>query len=69
MTIKHKASLPARLSAMTKLLEREDAAKLFNVLASQVDVQDKNLMADYDVAIKSGRLEYEEVLTEFVLGR
>ncbi len=51
----------AKLPILERLMHSEDAAKIFNVFAAMA--RDKNKMADYDVAIKSGKLEYEEVLT------
>jgi DNA polymerase III delta subunit len=60
-------SLASRLSALNFLLENEDAAAVFNVLVSQLDGEMKIKMADYDVAIKSGKLEYEEALTDLII--
>ena len=62
------ASVSVRLPALTMALEREEPAAIFNVLAALVDFPTKQIMADYDVAIKSGKLEYEEALLGFVLG-
>lgn len=59
-----------RVVSLTRLLESEDSAKIFNMLAVQ-DVSDsavwKIKMADYDVAIKSGKLDYPEALLDFAL--
>ena len=56
-----------RTSALEILrLQNEDPAKIFNILAYQREVS-KITMACYDQEIKSGRLEYEETLLEFVL--
>ncbi len=60
-------TLRDRLSALAFILEYEESAAAFNVLASLTTGATKQKMADYDVAIKSGKLEYEEVLTDFVL--
>ena len=49
------------------LLEREPAAKIFNMLASQVAPNKKPLLAAADLAIKTGKLDYEEALLDFVL--
>ena len=62
-----RGQLNAKLSALGRLLEDEEPAAVFNVLASIVYGQEKNLMADYDAAIKSGKLEYEEALLDFIL--
>ncbi len=58
-------SAASRLPTLERLLYSEDSAKVFNVLASISPK--KSLMANYDVAIKSGKLEYEEVLTDLAL--
>lgn len=60
-------TLRDRLTALAFILEYEEPAAAFNVLASLTSGSTKQKMADYDVAIKSGKLEYEEVLTDFVL--
>ena len=57
------------LSALEELLSAEDHAKIFNVLAALVSGTQKIRMADYDVAIKSGALDYETALTDFALLR
>ena len=63
-----KSMAPAsRLKALFYVLETIEPAAAFNVLATLVSGGDKIKMADYDVAIKSGKLEYEEALTDFVL--
>lgn len=57
------------VAALTWLLETDDAAKIFNMAASlkQIDSRTLNKMADYDVAIKSGQLEYPEALLGLVI--
>jgi len=55
------------LASLTKLLETEEPAKVFNILASQSKGPVKIKMADYDVAIKSGKLDYEEALISLVI--
>lgn len=60
-------SSTTRVSALSRLLEREDPAAVFNVFASLVSPAQKPLLADYDVAIKSGKLEYGEALLELIL--
>jgi len=57
----------ARLSALAYLLENEEPAAVFNVTASIADPELKIKMADYDIMVKSGKLEYEEALTDLVL--
>ncbi|OGY67019.1 MAG: hypothetical protein A3H63_01170 [Candidatus Harrisonbacteria bacterium RIFCSPLOWO2_02_FULL_45_10c] len=59
----------SRLSALEILFDHsEDPAKIFNMLAIMARTSpEKNKMADYDAAIKSGKLEYPEVLLELAL--
>ena len=60
-------SLPLKLKSLEGLYaRREDAAKIFNIAA----YQNKDMLshfAEYDVAVKSGKLEYEEALLDLVL--
>ena len=57
-----------RLTALETLLAMNDpAAKLFNILASQWKEKIPQF-AKYDLAIKSGKLEYEEALVDLVIG-
>jgi len=56
------------LAALTRLLESEDSAKIFNMLASFAKASEaKAKIADYDVAIKSGKLDYAEALISLAL--
>jgi hypothetical protein len=55
------------LAALSRLLESEDPAKIFNILSAQKNPAWKTKMADYDVAIKSGKLDYAEALLELVV--
>ncbi|MDP3999469.1 MAG: hypothetical protein Q8P76_02650 [bacterium] len=59
----------ARLSILEELFHRsQDAAMIFNMSSVFVKTPaDKEKMADYDVAIKSGKLEYEEALIDICL--
>ena len=59
--------LRTRLSSLAELLEREEPAAVFNVLASFAGGREKATFADYDAVIKSGKLEYEEALLDWVL--
>lgn len=59
---------PVRLAALAYLLDTEEPAKVFNILAALLDQAGKRRMADYDIAVKSGKLEYEEALLDFALG-
>jgi len=55
------------LAALTWLLEREEPAMIFNILASRLSGALKIKAADYDVAVKSGKLDYPEALFDLVL--
>jgi len=56
-----------RLLALEKLFGQGDApAKLFNILAAQAGEKTPR-MAAYDLAVKSGKLDYEEALVDMVL--
>jgi DNA polymerase III delta subunit len=58
----------SRLSTLERLLAMNDApAKIFNILASQWREKTPQ-MAEFDFAVKSGKLEYEEALVDLVLG-
>ncbi len=47
---------------------QEEPAKIFNILASQAQsVRLVQKIADYDPLVKSGRLDYEEVLLDLVI--
>ncbi len=48
-------------------LQKKEAAYIFNSLAFIAKGKDIVRMADYDVAVKSGNMEYEEVLLDLVL--
>jgi len=54
------------LAALELLLKDHDPAKIFNILASQARDSKKQL-ADYDAAIKSGKLGYEEALLDLMI--
>ncbi len=59
---KERASLLERL-----FLQREAGAYIFNSLAYGARGSELIALADYDVAVKSGRMEYEEALLRFAL--
>lgn len=59
-----------RLFLLEELLSRsEDAAMIFNIMAVSpyADKDWKEKIADYDAAVKSGKLEYDEALLDLVL--
>ena len=49
------------------LLQKKEPAYIFNSLAYSVRGKELVRLADYDAAIKSGQLDYEEALLDFVL--
>lgn len=60
--------LHSRLAALETLLAMSDPApKLFNILASQWK-EKIGQFARYDLAVKSGKMEYEEALVDVVIG-
>lgn len=57
-----------KLSIIEKLfLQQEEPARIFNTLAYMAGGRQLEKLADYDVAVKSGRLDYEEAVLDFVL--
>ncbi len=57
-----------RLLALETMLSLNDPpAKIFNILASQWQEKIPQI-AEYDFAVKSGKLEYEEAILELVIG-
>ncbi|MBI4994090.1 hypothetical protein HZC21_00385, partial [Candidatus Peregrinibacteria bacterium] len=59
-----------KLCLLEQALVQGDApAYIFNSMAYQARSNDINLLADYDISIKSGSLEYEEALTDFAIGK
>ena len=66
-TLKKPGNVRACLAALGYLLATEDPAAVFNVTASIADPNLTVQMADYDVLIKSGKLEYEEALTDLAV--
>ena len=69
-TLKNGYGIKDRLVALELILsERKDEpARVFNSLAYRLlSKEEANRFADYDVAVKSGKLEYEEVLLDLAL--
>lgn len=57
-----------KLVSLERLISRgEDSAHVFNLLAYQARGESAEKLAGYDVSIKSGGLEYDEALLDFVL--
>ena len=65
--ISWKGDLSTKIPALEILLHNEDPGKIFNLLAAFTGSSQKIQMADYDVAVKSGKLDYEAALIDFVL--
>jgi DNA polymerase III delta subunit len=58
-----------KLKALEKLfIQKEAAAYIFNSLGFGARGKDAVRLADYDVSVKSGGLDYEEALLDFVIG-
>ncbi|MFH0806622.1 MAG: hypothetical protein V1885_02785 [Candidatus Brennerbacteria bacterium] len=57
-----------RLTALERLfLGPEPAARIFNTVAYAISGASVVALAAYDIAVKSGKLEYEEALTDFAV--
>lgn len=57
-----------RLMALERLLlQGEASAKIFNIIGYSSSGASAVALAAYDIAAKSGRLEYEEALTDFAV--
>ncbi len=64
---KNGKSAKEKIVSLEYLLLNDDPAKIFNVLSSLMSPEKKKLMADFDIAIKSGKLEYREALVYLAL--
>lgn len=70
-TLKRGNNLKERLVALEIILSdrKDEPARVFNSLAYRANSErEATRFADYDVKVKSGKLEYEEVLLELALG-
>jgi len=59
-----------KITALEEIfLNQEEPAKIFNILAAgkRLSFETINRLADYDIAVKSGKLEYDEVLVDLAL--
>jgi len=68
--IRNSGQIGVRLSLLEELFSRsQDPAMIFNIMAVSPysDFSWKQRMADYDSAVKSGKLEYQEVILSLVL--
>lgn len=57
----------SRLRSLFLLLENDDAAKIFNMAGGWARGMSKVRLADYDIAVKSGKLEFADALFDYVL--
>ena len=58
---------PSRLALLESALAAGDPAYAFNSLSFQARGEALRAFGEYDISIKSGGLEYEEALTDFIL--
>ncbi len=67
--IQNTRNIGQRLSLLEEIFSQsEDPRRVFNTLATLTQTPaEKQKMADYDVAVKSGKLEYEEALLSYLL--
>jgi hypothetical protein len=56
------------LGILETALFQEESSYVFNTLGFQAVGKVALTLADYDISVKSGKLEYEEALTGFILG-
>jgi DNA polymerase III delta subunit len=64
------SSVSGKITALEEIfLSQEEPAKIFNILSAgkRLSLEMLNKLADYDIAVKSGKLEYEEVLVDLAL--
>lgn len=69
--LKYGRDIRSRVVALELILSerKDDAARVFNSIAYKLkSAREAVLLADYDVAVKSGKLDYEEVLLDLALG-
>lgn len=69
-TLKYSHDIRSKLIALESILSdrKDDAARVFNSIGYRSrDAREAGLFADYDVSVKSGKLDYEEVLLDLAL--
>ncbi len=69
-TLKYSHSIGSKVVALESILSdrEDDAARVFNSIGYRSrDRKEAELFADYDIAVKSGKLDYEEVLLDLAL--
>lgn len=68
--LKYSHDVRAKVIALESILSdrKDDAARVFNGIGYRSrDRKEAEIFADYDVAVKSGKLDYEEVLLDLAL--
>lgn len=68
--ISKQGPVASRLAPLERLLiNQEEPAKIFNIFAKNpyIDLSTVRLLADYDIAIKSGKLDYETAFVDICL--
>ena len=68
-TLSGNRPLKQKIVSLEVLLNSEEPAKIFNILAASSRNQPAEIkrFADYDVAVKSGKIDYEEALLDLCL--
>jgi len=65
--ILYSKNLKQKMGFLEQALSNESPSYIFNSLAYQAYGEDAVKLADYDIAIKSGKLDYEEAILDFTL--
>lgn len=68
--LKNTKNIKQKLVALESILSgtKDDPSRVFNSLAYRLNnKKEAKLFADYDIAVKSGKLDYEEVLVDLAL--
>jgi hypothetical protein len=69
-TLKYSRDVKLKVIALESILSdrKDDAARVFNSIGYRSrDRKEAELFADYDVSVKSGKLDYEEILLDLAL--
>lgn len=66
LTIFARGRRSEKIAVLTRMLSKEPAGKIFNILAGQA-VKKEPQFAVYDTLIKSGKMDYEEALVDFAI--
>lgn len=67
-TILYGVSIASKINAFEKfLLQKESSAHLFNLMSLLAKGSSAIILADHDVAVKSGKIGYEEAILDVIL--